>query len=392
MTKHLLSFSPRNPANRVAFALALILVILALVMGDTVSASPAQVPSFLGLDPGEVVTFSCPVGTTMSATRINARSYRLACSNASGAATPTSAVPTVTPTSAVPTVTPTPIVPTVTPTPHAHDSAGWHAPGAHGGMTAHEHGDAAPSWLLAAGYTPSFDHSANTPNENAIAHKHQAMKGWAGRFNGVDWYGIFHLDFNPGGHVSRFHSYQLWLRDNTGAVSHMHGWLDFGEELNTGPNLIITCNVDNNTRPIMLVNKPGCTPRFENWYGNASSPGPDIGFNINPNYFAGGDPADPSTWMPTGGIRNLTRRIEFAYYGQWGGENLRGEFWTTQFGNVISGPTDPVCDGLREIEVGEKTYTFLCLKQTIATSLPNVEFPGNSVQRVFPGSGVVLPN
>lgn len=379
-------FTLSDPANHLPFLLAVTLILLALVMGDTVSASPSRAPSLLGLDPGETQTFTCPVGTVMSSTRVNARSYRLACSNLAGTPTPTSAVPTVTPTSAVPTVTPTP-------TPMAHDPAdlAWHAPGAHGDRPFHEHGDAPPSWITGAGYTPSFTHVAGTPNENHAYFKHTAFKGWLGRFGTVDWYGIFHLDFNPGGHQSRFHSYQLWLKDQTGAVSHMHGWLDFGEDFNTLPNLRVVCGVADNTRPIIMANKPGCSPvLFETWYANASNPGLDIGFSIAPNYFAGGDPTAPGTWVARDRVYNLERRVEFAYYQQWGGENRTGTFWTTQLGNVVSGPNDPICG--TSAKIGDRTYPIVCITQTLQPSLPRIVFPNNVSQKSFPGNGVVLPN
>jgi hypothetical protein len=258
-----------------------------------------------------------------------------------------------------------------------------------------------PSWLTAAGYTPAFDHPANTPNENALPHKHSAMKGWAGRFGTVDWYGIFHLDQNPGGYASRFHSYQLWLRDSSGAVSNFHGWLDFGTGNNTGPNLIDSCEPNNEIRPqIFPMQRAGCVTHFENWYARASGSGafaPDFGFNLQPNYYLTGapdgpnDPADPATWTPVDGNVHMARRIEFAWYASR--SNLRGDFWTTQWGNVVSGPTDPLCDGLHTRDYGTKTYTVLCLKQTIQPTLPTIQFPGNAVQRTFPGGNIaVLPN
>lgn len=339
------------------------------------------------LQPGGSLVITCPniLAGTPSA---DGKSVRLLCP---------SLVPTITPTP-LRTATPRPTgTPKPTNTPMAdHSSMSWHDPGAHGDIAAHEHGDESPQWLLDAGYVPAFDHVANTPNENALAHKHTSMKGWAGRFNNVDWYGIFHLDFNPGGHVSRLHSYQLWLRDNTGAVSHMHGWVDFGEDNNTGPNLIVACTADNPTRPIMLPRVQNCPFHFENWYARAGQAEwmPDLGFNINSNYYAGGDAADPATWSPifaNDATINLTRRIEFAWYA--GRSDLRGDFWTTQFGDSVSGETDPLCDGLHTRTVGTRTYTILCLKQTIQPSLPTIQFPGNSIQRQFPGSSVVrLPN
>jgi len=323
------------------------------------------------------------------------------------AATEAPAAPTATPVSRgtpVPaTATPAPGTPvsTATSMPHHEDHASmvWHPPGAHGLTTVHEHGDAPPQWLVDnLGGQPMFEHVAGTPNENGHDNnawwKHTSFKGWAGNFDGVDWYGIFHLDFNPSGHPSRFHSYQIWFRDATGAVSAMHGWLDFGVGNSTGPQVVVTCGNDSNTRPIMKVNSSTCPANnttFENWYARANGNGswaPDIGFNIDTNYRMGGDPADPSTWSAIGGVRNLTRRIEFAWYADR--TRLRGEFWTDQWGVVMSGPTDARCG--QPISVGDRTYTRICLKQYIAPTLTSIDYPGNSVQRRFPGSGVQLPN
>ena len=119
---------------------------------------------------------------------------------------------------------------------------------------------------------------------------------------------------------------------------------------------------------------------------------PDFGFNINPNFYAGGDPANPATWAATGGVRNLERRIEFAWY--LGGDGIRpaprGEFWATQWGDVVSGPADPLCGTQRTY--GERSYTVACLRQYIAPTLQPMTFPGNSEQVRFAGDGVTLPN
>jgi hypothetical protein len=336
-------------------------------------------------------------------------------------ATPTE-TPTFTPTETpiAPTSTPEPVAtntvspPTPTPTPtqdhSGHDEAlYWHAPAAHmvaGIMaTVHEHGDAPPDWVLGYNRTagigeagtgrPAYEHVAGTPNENGhdagAWWKHTAFKGWAGRFQNVDWYGIFHLDFNPSGHPSRFHSYQMWLRDGTGAVSYMHGWLDFGVGNSTGPQVVVTCGNDSGIRPIMKVNSNTCPANqitFENWYdNNGGAWGLDFGFNINANYRAGGDPANPASWSAIG-LKNLTRRIEFAWYPERSSQ--RGEFWADQFGRTMSGPNDARC-GTQQA-VGTRSYTVVCLKQYIAPSLTAIRFPGNAIQRVFDGAGVQLPN
>lgn len=292
--------------------------------------------------------------------------------------------------------------PTNTPTPTQTPIAGemidmvWHEPGAHGDRPAHEHGDRTPQWVLDAGYNPMFVHGSGTPNENVPNYKHTGFKQWAGNFNGQDWFGIFHLDFNPSGRTSRFHSYQLWVKDATGAVSAISGWLDFGVGNNTFPNVVLQCQGDDSVRPIMNVPTQNCPLSFESWYARAGGSGdwaPDFGFNINPNYYFDGDPNNPQTWVNTGYVRNLNRRIEFAWYL---GENgirpaPRGEFFTTQWGDIVTGLNDPICGTQRNY--GEKSYTVKCIRQYIAPTLRAMTFPGNSDGRNFPGDGIVqFPN
>ena len=255
--------------------------------------------------------------------------------------------------------------------------------------TTHEHGDRPPQWVLDAGYNPSFSHQANTPNENVL--KHTGFKGFSARLNGIDVYVIMHLDSTPNGHTSRFHSYQMWTRDPQGGVSHWHGWLDFGQGNNTGPNLVRVGCEDDGIRPIMgVMDEPCNTHQFESWYSRAGGSGgwaPDFGFNLLPQYYTGGDPNDRSTWNPTGSL-NVVRRIELAWYDFR--STQRGQFWATQFGNIVSGPNDPACGTTRTY--GSKSYTVLCLEQYIAPTMPTLGFPGNSIQKQYDSTGVELPN
>jgi hypothetical protein len=221
--------------------------------------------------------------------------------------------------------------------------------------------------------------------------KHTGFKGFAARLNGIDVYVIMHLDSTPNGHTSRFHSYQMWTRDPSGGVSHWNGWLDFGQGNNTGPNLVRTGCEDDGIRPIMAVlDEPCNTNQFESWYSRAGGSGgwaPDFGFNLKPQYYTGGDPNDMSTWVPTGAMNDV-RRIELAWYDFRSSQ--RGQFWATQFGNIVSGPNDPVCGTTRTY--GSKSYTVLCLEQYIAPTMPTLGFPGNSIQKQYDMTGVALPN
>lgn len=359
-------------------AIIIAVLLLAIVAGAAVAQTYGQV---VNLVRGQTVLVTCDGAGRLRADRQSELIVALACGRAE------QTQPTATPTA--------PAAPTATAQPPGDmTDMTWHAPGAHGDRPAHEHGDPVPQWVRDAGYAPMFAHMGGTPGENSPYWKHTAFKQWAGRFNGQDWFGVFHLDFNPAGHVSRFHSYQLWVRDATGAVSAISGWLDFGTGNNTGPNLLPSCGEDSGVRPIMNPTRPGCPIQFESWYARAAGNGgwaPDFGFNINPNFYAGGDPANPATWTNTGYARNLERRIEFAWYlGQAGRDSPRGEFYATQWGDLVSGPGDPVCGTQRTY--GDRSYAVLCLRQYVAPTVQPMTFPGNSVQRTFPGEGVVLPN
>jgi hypothetical protein len=239
-----------------------------------------------------------------------------------------------------------------------------------------------------------FTHDGNTPNENVL--KHSSFKGYAARFNNQDVYVVMHLDTNPSGHASRFHSVQVWVRDTTGAVSHWDQWTEFGVDNDTGPQITrFGCDDTDNTRPTIAVNARACNTglRFENWYPrpagfNGNAPWMvDFGFNTSANYWLGGDPAVPSSWDATGN-GNGTRRFEMAWYANRSAQ--RGSFYATQFGEVVSGPGDAKCSQSRT--VGSRTYENLCIHQTIQPSLGTIQFPGNAQQKAYDMTGVVNPN
>lgn len=282
--------------------------------------------------------------------------------------------------------------------PELHDPNVWHPPVHPSGcFYGHEHGDPPPQWVYYSRWLPSFSHPGNTPHENT--HKHTGFKGFYLRDDGIDIYVIMHLDTNPNGHASRFHSYQVWARDCRRRISYWNLWADFGQDNNPGPNLrpSDTCGVPQQIRPIMSVNYPECSIAFENWYSRAGAPewGWDLGFNVKPQYYNGprqGQSSDPNldamgTWIPTG-LLNDVRRIELAWYAFR--PHPTGIFYSTQFGELVNGPNDPVCGTQRTI--GGKTYTVLCLEQYISPTIRSVSFPGNSIQKAYNFQGIVLPN
>lgn len=346
--------------------------VTALLTTTLVVFSAAAQPQQFTLAPGDTLTVDC--STTLSGT-VGARQAQLACEAAATA------------------------VPTSTSVPSNVGKCGesmdvWHPPVINGCAAGHEHGDAPPAWVAVSGPPAMFTHAGNTPNENVV--KHTSFKGYAGRFNSQDVYIIMHLDTNPSGHSSRFHSYQMWVRDAAGGVSHWDGWQDFGVGNETGPQVRrFGCDDTDNTRPVMAVNAQACNAglRFENWYPRAAgfegNVGwmPDFGFNTSANYWAGGDPAVLSTWVPTGN-GNGTRRMEVAWYANRSSQ--RGSFYATQFGEVVSGPDDPRCGSSRT--VGVRTYEVLCIHQQIAPTLKSIQFPGNAQQKTYDMTGVINPN
>ncbi len=281
---------------------------------------------------------------------------------------------------------------------NVHDPDRWHPPVGPGGCYyGHEHGDPPPGWVVSSRWPPMFTHAGNTPGENI--YKHTSFKGFLLEKGGVQVYLIIHLDTNPNGHTSRFHSYQVWARDLAGNVSYWNQWADFGEENNTGPNVIpvAACGGNDAIRPVMMVNFPQCPVNFETWYSRAGAAewAWDLGFNIKPQYYHGprvGESSNPDlqampTWLPTG-LLNDERRAEIAWYDFR--PHPTGMFYATQFGEIVSGPRDRRCGTTRTI--GGRSYPVLCLPQYIAPTMRTFAFPGNSVQRTYDVTGVVLPN
>jgi hypothetical protein len=381
-------------------ALVVFATTVALVIGPALAApnaAPAAQALNVPLAAGDTLHVEC-AGLLKGTFASNA--YDFACEAVAATLTPTATTsPTNTPS---PTSSPTGTsVPTATAGPANVGRCGesndvWHPPVIGSCFAQHEHGDAPPAWVATSGHPAMFTHDGNTPNENVL--KHTSFKGYATRFNNQDVYVVMHLDTNPSGHSSRFHSVQVWIKDTSGAISHFDQWLEFGDGDNTGPTVRrFGCEDTDSPRPVFAVNARACnTPlRFENWYarpagfeGNAPWM-VDFGFNTAANYWAGGDPAVPATWDATGeGSENDNRRIEMAWYANRSGQ--RGSFYATQFGEIVTGPSDPKCSQSRTL--GTRTYANLCIHQTIQPTLQTIQFPGNASQKAYPSQGVINPN
>lgn len=313
--------------------------------------------------------------------------------------------PTATP-APQPTATPAPPPPTPPPPSSNVGVCGesldaWHPPVVNGCATGHEHGDPPPDWIAKAGYTLSFHGPFNTsPKENTA--KHQAMKGFSAKFNGTDVYFRVHAASNPLDRMARYHSYEVFARDPSGNVSHWQLWYNTGDPRpwNQGGARVVRRNPplpEEGQRPIMLVVDQAAWDagiRCEQWYSAPGEPawGWDFGWTIcntttlyqeNENATA----EDPSTWKLTGDL-GLTRRLEAAWYASR--QHPTGKFWSTQFGEIVSGPNDPKCSATTN-KFGT-TYQNICLEQYIAPTMVDVKFPGNAAQKGFDGNGVKVPN
>jgi hypothetical protein len=310
---------------------------------------------------------------------------------------PVAPTPTANPTQP-PTQSPSPTPrPTQTPVPTppptlGHDSRTWHPP------TDHEHGDAPPQWIMAAGYTVGFDqhggfHGNTSATENTT--KHAAMKGFAARFKGVDVYFRVHIASNVLDRMARYHSYEVWARDASGGVSHWQGWFNSGDPV---ADRVPRTQPDPGRRPVVLVvdaaslaNQIGC----EQWYGATASWSWDFGWTVcgTTTVFYPGENDQPGTehWRTTGANGAELRRLEAAWYdGSYGRFHPVGRFWATQFGEGVIGPNDPRCS-MSTTKYGV-SYQNLCLEQYIAPTMTEVAFPDNAVQKPFGVPGLRLPN
>lgn len=283
----------------------------------------------------------------------------------------------------------------------------WHAPVVNGCETGHEHGDPPPQWITNAGYQVRFQGHFNTsPTEHT--YKHAAMKTFLARFNNVDVYFRVHAASNVLDRGARFHSYEVWARDPSGAVSHWQGWYDVGDPTTKRPSKLFCqqqqgdplCN-----RPVIIVVDQAswdADQKCEQWYAQPVSPWHwYFGWTVcdSTTYFYPGETSqlDMSYWRLTGGVGG-GRRLEVTWTREDDG-TLPGEapegvvFYATQFGEIVSGPNDAICSG--STTINGVTYRNVCLAQFIARTMPKIDFlspGGNAIHREFDTTGVRIPN
>jgi hypothetical protein len=232
-------------------------------------------------------------------------------------------------------------------------------------------------------------------NTSAIENttKHAAMKGFIARFSNVDLYFRVHAASNPLDRMARYHSYEVWARDPSGGVSHWQGWYNSGDPVTD--RIVRRSGVESSVRPVMLVVDETSAAQginCEQWYGFTSEWSWDFGWTIcgATTYYTPGENAtatDQSTWKPTGSLGG-TRRLEAAWY--INRAHPTGKFYATQFGELVSGPSDARCTATTT-KFGT-TYQNICLDQYIAPTMQQVAFPNNAVQKTFDTTGVKLPN
>jgi dipeptidyl aminopeptidase/acylaminoacyl peptidase len=265
-----------------------------------------------------------------------------------------------------------------------------------------------------AGYTVAFDehggfHGNTSPAENTA--KHAAMKGFLAEFQDYSGgtqqvYFRVHIATNVLDRMARYHSYEVFMRDSSGAVSHWQGWFNSGDPAND--RFVYDSKNDPGRRPIVLVQDETTFPvvKNEHWYmRSTASWNWDFAWTVDATtyYFpTEAENTDMSTWKPTGRLGTV-RRFEPAWYGPdskvaasrtWGIPK-GSTFYATQFGEIVSGPGSARCSSTTTMY--GTTYQNQCLPQFIATTARAVEHlipGGNPRERVFPGIGlgVTLPN
>lgn len=283
----------------------------------------------------------------------------------------------------------------------------WHAP-----ACGHEHGDPPPGWIADAGYTAAFDqhggfHGNTSPAENTT--KHTSMKGILATFGAQQAYIRLHWASNVMERSSRYHSYEVFLRDDQGGISHWQGWTNTGSPNPADGQRRSKSLPDNGVRPTILVADYDALVlgrNCEQWYAFTSSWGWDLGLTIcdSTTMYFSEESQYPDYWVrlcdygyPRPYCVGADREVEASWYGpdsrvapNRGNPPKDVTFYATQFGEIVSGPDSPRCSGMTErFGVG---YPNICLSQYITSTARAVENPGNRTRKVFDVTGVTVPN
>jgi hypothetical protein len=295
-----------------------------------------------------------------------------------------------------------------------HDASKWHPPvDANGCAFGHEHGDAPPQWIADAGYTAGFDmhggfHGNTTAQENTT--KHRSMKAMHATIGDQEVYLRLHFASNVLERMSRYHSYEMFLRDASGNVSHWQGWTNTGDPATAR---VSKAKNDPGFRPVVLVADLAALQmgrNCEQWYATTSAWGPDLGWTICDSttlYFPEENQYPDYEFQlcaygyPRPVCLGSNREVELGLYltGSANAAN-RGNlapkdvhFYATQFGEgVAGGLADPKCAiGAKTLRFGQQ-YQNICLPQYVASTARAIENPTNRYRKEYDVTGVEFPN
>lgn len=310
----------------------------------------------------------------------------------------------------------------------SHDPNAWHGATGPGGCTyGHEHGSAPPAWVGAMAFSGPFNTSAienaQSPSDEqpTLMGKHNAMKAILGTnplSGGGQFYLRYHAASNVHDRMSRFHSFEIWFRDNSNGVSHWQGWTDSGDPDLIGPGnqgaggRRFGCSSEIDIRPETIVRNEGCTSELsEHWYLY-----PRSGWQPTMSVLM-----DATTFMYPGEYSQTSmvnwRRTGFLGTGRQasmvvapGSLDLTGKpaprgvtFYATQFGEIVTGPSDARCTGTTTFPAQPtatffrsdtpETYQNVCLQNFLAPTLPGfIEQQAFVPGGEYPSQGVKLPN
>jgi hypothetical protein len=308
----------------------------------------------------------------------------------------------------------------------------WHAPGAHDGLNAHEHGDKPPAWadqwsMANFGHPVIFGGDEATPNENL--QKHVAYKGTDHTFsvNGcsIETYFRYHAMSNPFGRSGPFHSYEMYARDCQGGISFWQGWFWVGypefrsqrmTKSNEQPGTILTdgSGLPAPGRDQFIISAPDHADwdnflRSDQWY--MFNPFWEVSVTIlNSTAFFNydehlGDITNMATWDLTGS-KGLTRRFEMSHYTSTGagspvdGVDVPLDAWYC----AQLHPTEDRVEGITHRPHWDVTGAVAGPNSCPSGYVPEYKsstFPaeglsfrnGNAYEMTFPGEGIVtVPN
>lgn len=394
------------------------------------------------LVPGEWFGAFCPttMGVARDATRWGGLEYvYFACDQTVATPTPTATAtatrtPTPVPPTATPTLTPTPAPVAGQPCPeYLHDASRPHgAVHASGCYYGHEHHDMPPAWLIAAGVDVRFDGAFNTSSIENVPHaqggKHESMKllCHANVVRAGHTFQIcvrYHAADNPHDRSARMHSFQLWVLDDSGNLSHEQGWYDSGDPEKfapgyTGPDperpsATQSTPMDTHHRPVMgavtreMVDS-GAQP-FTTWY---TAPGA-IYEGPGSTWAAFGLSSEVTTWYhatdiatalrpeqwdrriradgtPANGASGVRANVTWPAFAAFTADDFNNNqpYTVSQFGH-----RNPDCSPGATVTVYGVSYPVKCLTRRVwSTAGQGFDIDTGSNTRSYPDAGVVTPN